>query len=66
MLVPKFVQKRLENGETFMADDCGEVTLLFCDIYQFDKLITSAHEDIVYILDEIFKVFDQKTVSNGL
>ncbi len=66
MLVPKFVQKRLENGETFMAEDTGFVTLLFCDIYQFDKLISSANEDIVYILDEIFKVFDQKTVSNGI
>ena len=49
-----------------MAEDTGFVTLLFCDIYQFDKLISSANEDIVYILDEIFKVFDQKTVSNGL
>ena len=32
MLVPEFVLNRFENGDTFMAEDTGEVTILLCDI----------------------------------
>ena len=36
MLVPEFVLARMEQGQRFMAEEKKEVTILFCDIVDFD------------------------------
>ena len=36
----------------------GSITLLFCDIVDFDQIVKQFEEDIVVILDEIFRRFD--------
>ncbi len=42
----------------FMSDDQGEVTILFCDICDFDKVVSKLGKRVVNILDELFRVFD--------
>ena len=49
-----------------MADDAGDVTLLFCDICDFDKVITDCQDLIVEILDEIFRAFDFLCKQHGI
>ena len=42
MLMPEFVVERLNNFEiskNFVADDAGEIALLFCDVCYFDDII---------------------------
>ena len=54
MLFPKFVIDRINSFEAssnFVADDAGEVTILFCDICQFDSVVKECQNDVVKILD---------------
>jgi hypothetical protein len=44
--------------ENFVADDAGEVALLFCDINYFDDVIGECQDQIISIMDDIFRVFD--------
>jgi len=37
-----FINLIISLGERFMAQDTGIVTILFCDIYEFDSIISSA------------------------
>ena len=46
-------------AESFAADDAGELTILFCDICDFDTMINQCGERIVSILDELFRKFDR-------
>lgn len=61
MLMPSFVVERLTNFEiskNFVADDAGEVAILFCDLCYFDELIKECQDSIVDILDQLFRAFD--------
>ena len=49
-----------------LAEDQGEVTLLFCDIMDFDKIIQKEGKRVVNLLDHIFRVFDQHCATNGI
>jgi len=39
LLMPEFVRERINQGQRFIADDQGEVTIIFCDIHEFDKIV---------------------------
>lgn len=81
ILVPKFVRNSLAKGYSFnifdqnfkisignfnMAEELENVTILFCDIYNFDSIITHENEKIVQILDQIYRHFDALCLTHGL
>ncbi len=49
-----------------MADDQGEVGVLFLYLYQFDQIVNVEKTNIVRILDSIFREFDKICISNGV
>ncbi|EAR93104.2 adenylate/guanylate cyclase domain protein (macronuclear) [Tetrahymena thermophila SB210] len=59
ILLPKFVRDRISNtGEIQLAENQGEVAVLFCDICDFDNILQSESEKIVALLDNLFRNFD--------
>lgn len=81
ILVPKFVRNSLAKGNFIllfklkikkikgninMAEELENVTILFCDIYNFDSMITHENEKIVQILDQIYRHFDALCLTYGL
>jgi adenylate cyclase len=66
-VLPAVVAERMKAGETTIADAYPEATVLFADLVGFTTL--SAHigaEQVVYLLNEIFSVFDALTEKHGL
>jgi hypothetical protein len=49
-----------------VADDAGEVALLFCDINYFDDVIKECQEQIIGILDDTFRAFDSICSNIGI
>jgi len=41
ILVPSLVRDKIRSGKKNFSDDEGEVTIVFCDIYQFDNIVQS-------------------------
>ncbi|CAG9318515.1 unnamed protein product [Blepharisma stoltei] len=59
-LLPAFVRNRVKKGIRYIAEDQGTVTILFCDIYDFDKICKEYSPiELTTFLDEIFQKFDQ-------
>lgn len=58
-LLPGFVTKRVNNGARYIAEDQGEVSVLFCYIVGFDKITNEySIEELTALLDEIFGKID--------
>ena len=69
LLLPKFVLDRMQNfeiSEFKIGDDIGNVTVLFCDIAEFDAVIREKEKDIVRILDNLFRKFDEFCTLRGI
>ena len=69
MLMPRFVIDRITSFTTYgltIADDAGYCTILFCDIYEFDKFCKGAKKDVVVILDELYRKFDSLCLKYGV
>jgi len=49
-----------------LAEDQGEVTILFCDIMDFDKIILKEGKKVVQLLDYTFRMFDQLCGTYGI
>ena len=49
-----------------MADDAGEVTILFCDICKFDEVMKQSSANIVPILDDVYRYFDFLCKQHGV
>jgi class 3 adenylate cyclase len=61
MLMPEFVLERIntfEVADNFIADDAGEICIIFCDICYFDDLIKDCKDKIIDILEDVFRNFD--------
>ena len=58
ILVPKFVKDQLNQGNRTMQQNQDMVVILFCDICEFDKMITVEGTKIVQLLDSLFRAFD--------
>ena len=41
-----------------MAGDAGDIAVLFCDICNFSEILEECKEEVVVVLDEIFRSFD--------
>ena len=52
--------------EDFVADDAGKITILFCDIVDFDEVMSECQNAIIEILDEVFRAFDFLSKQLGL
>ena len=59
-LLPSFVIKRVQNGVRYISDYQGEISVIFCDIHNFESILKyyNAHE-LTAFLDDVFGQFDQ-------
>ena len=66
-LVPEFIQGKMKN--TFSRDfiEYEIVTIVFCDISDFDKLVAKlSPKDLITLLDKIYFTFDQLCTLHGI
>jgi len=59
-LMPKFILEKLnfDVNDKHLADDAGEVTIMFVYICNFEQILEGYKDDIINLLDGIFKDFD--------
>ncbi len=66
-ILPKPIAERMKSGETNIADNHADVTLLVADLVGFTALTASIDPvQIVSLLNEIFSAFDVLTEKRGL
>ncbi len=66
-ILPEPIADRLKQGEQTIADNYGEVTVLFADIVNFTVLSsTTTPGKLISMLNEIFSFFDQLAGKYGL
>jgi class 3 adenylate cyclase len=58
-ILPRGIIDRINRGETLIADDIGETTILFADIVNFTPLAGRVPaSDLIVFLDKVFSAFD--------
>jgi class 3 adenylate cyclase len=66
-ILPMPIAERLKGGETRIADNFAEVTVLFADLVGFTKLSAKASpQQMVDMLNELFTGFDESAQRNGV
>jgi phospholipid-translocating ATPase len=66
-LLPAFVKKRVKDGARYIAEDQGTVTILFCDIVDFDSICAEySPQELTAFLDGLFQKFDQLCSAIGV
>jgi class 3 adenylate cyclase len=66
-ILPNLVAQRLKGGAKVIADSHDNVTVMFADIVGFTRLAsTISAEELVAILDEIFRRFDHLVEHYGV
>jgi magnesium-transporting ATPase (P-type)/class 3 adenylate cyclase len=66
-LLPQFVRKRVKEGERYIAEDKGTVSVIFCDMYNFDDILSQYNpQELTSFLDEIFSRFDKLCETIGV
>jgi adenylate cyclase len=66
-ILPKEIVKRMHDGETAIADQLSNVTILFSDLVSFTKLSSRLSAgDLVRLLNGLFSEFDRLAVSLGV
>lgn len=73
LLLPKFVLDEMKNPFEFgseaggcLSREVGDVTILFCDIADFDNIIRKHEDKVVELLDRIVRRFDDLCVLHGI
>lgn len=69
ILLPKFIIDKIDplvGDDRHVAEDQGEVAILFCDIMDFDKVVEKEGVKVAKILDDVFRAFDQYSASHGI
>jgi adenylate cyclase len=65
--IPRSIAVRLKRGERRIADSYPEASVLFADIVGFTPWAQQTPPDrVVELLDGLFSIFDELTVSHGL
>ncbi|CAG9334297.1 unnamed protein product [Blepharisma stoltei] len=66
-LLPGFVKERVKQGVRYIAEEQGQVTCLFCDIYDFDT-ICAIHtpNELLELLDKFFAIIDALCDKHGV
>jgi class 3 adenylate cyclase len=66
-ILPASIAERLRGGETVIADDFDDMTVLFADVVGFTDLSARwPAAEIVRLLNEIFSMCDRLTEKHGL
>lgn len=66
-LLPGFVKKRVKDGARYIAEDQGTVTIVFCDILDFDSICAEySPQELTAFLDNVFQKFDQLCSAIGV
>ena len=66
-ILPKAIVTRLNGGETVIADQLSNVTILFSDLVGFTKLSSRlSAEDLVRLLNGLFSEFDRLALDLGV
>ena len=66
-ILPKAIVSRLHGGETLIADQLTNVTILFADLIGFTKLSSRLPaSELVQLLNELFSEFDRLALSIGV
>jgi adenylate cyclase len=66
-ILPKAIVTRLHGGETVIADQLTDVTILFADLVGFTKLSSQLSAgDLVRLLNRLFSKFDQLALDLGV
>lgn len=65
-LLPAFVRKRVKDGVRFISENQGIVTVIFCDICNFESILNNySTNELTILLDEVFARFDQICMLSG-
>ena len=54
------------QGNYSVSEDQGEVSVLFCDIIDFDNIIHEEQKNVVKILDKLFRQMDELCEAYGI
>ena len=66
-ILPKAIVTRMHNGETVIADQLSNVTILFSDLVGFTKLSSQlSAADLVRLMNRLFSEFDRLALSFGI
>jgi adenylate cyclase len=66
-ILPRKIIERIRRGETVIADQVAEATILFSDIVDFSSLCAQlSAEDTVALLGDVFSRFDSIAAGRGL
>lgn len=66
-LLPNFVKKRVNDGVRYIAEEKGVVSVIFCDICEFDKIIEDySQSELFALLDDLYSRFDKICESAGV
>ena len=69
LLLPSFVISQVKDREIgkYIAEDQGDVTVIFCDIYDFDTICSLYKpQELTAFLDDVFQQFDGLCQLNGV
>ena len=66
-ILPRGIVTRMNDGETIIADQRSNVTILFADLVAFTKLSSQLSAgDLVRLLNSLFSEFDQLALGLGI
>jgi adenylate cyclase len=66
-ILPRGIVTRMNDGETIIADQRSDVTILFADLVDFTKLSSRLSAgDLVRLLNGLFSEFDQLALGLGI
>ena len=66
MLLPSFVKNRVRDGVRYISENKGEVTVIFCDIADFEKICKLYQpEELTSFLDKYFSLLDKLGEQSG-
>ena len=66
-ILPRGIVTRMNGGETIIADQRSDVTILFADLVAFTKLTSRLSAgDLVHLLNSLFSEFDRLALSLGV
>ena len=67
LLLPPFVRNRVKDGVRYIAEAQDEVSVLFCDICDFESICREYNpNDLRMFLDSVFKIFDNLCENTGV
>lgn len=55
LLLPQFVLGKLDSGNINFSENQGLVGILFVDFCSFDKIVSEEKQNIVALIDEIYR-----------